>query len=923
MLETQLLLSGIIKHTPHQHLLKLHNFDVFLLTFSIINIVSQPTDDYNTITILQNGVEINSNNYQYRPNFDYEYDLVDDDTSYVYTITLTNNNTHKSTTQTFTASPLDEQDLTPPVITVTYGGSSISDGATVNVEKYSGIEAVVSTNEGTLVQDISFNNTTSESIIYSATDANNNSASFTINYNVVDTVAPTGSLGTPVIDELNMTIKISSLSESCGARFYRGNDQLLEFTTVNNSVEHIFTIDETSYGTYNYKIQLNDGTNDSVFYTFSANLQDNRTPVITATTNEGVSLVSGDNVNIEKYSGVEPTVTTDIGTLDQSYAFNNQTNRSISYFASNNGNSTTFTINYLIVDTVPATGTLGTPVIDDLSMTIGISGITEDDVMVILYKGTNAVESQQLITSRTYTFAPIVETDYGSYDYIVTLFDGGNNTDYPFTVLFEDTVPATGTLGTPVIDDLTMSIGISGISEDNVMVILYKGTNAVDSQQLTTERTHTFASVVETDYGSYDYIVSLFDGVNNTNYSFTVLFEAPEPEPEPGVTPVDRIEPTAGSWVGVYDFLYIETNANTGRFLYRLVRDGTSERVHTGDTLDLEYDPSDGNFHDIGTSAPNKWTDNDAGTGLTSFPTDANMPIHYWYNDGNSMVMQFNNPYYVAPIAPSLVAQLHSTEGAWGARAFDTLSTSGDAIYVYAYGDSFPQHDWGYDWAIDTWVDVGEGDPKTFEISFANGERFITGYRAEDSQYGASALIFKYPDPYYVAPPSSATPTSYVSFVVFGTHPLDRGTNKTYAITDINWKINDSTSFEHPPQLENINLDVIGGGEIGSMTDNDIDWTSGIQYSYGSVEIKNRASGHYIGTSTASVTSISDISLRCYSIDHAPNSIKLYLHNIDPLTDVDALTTDSEIITTFTMTTASSDDTTAGPNVTYYYSAVD
>ena len=272
---------------------------------------------------------------------------------------------------------------------------------------------------------------------------------------------------------------------------------------------------------------------------------------------------------------------------------------------------------------------------------------------------------------------------------------------------------------------------------------------------------------------------------------------------------------------------------------------------------------------------------------------------------------------------PALVAQLHSTEGAWGARAYDTLSTYGDAIYVYSYGDAtVPQHEWGYDWEIDTWVDVGDGDPKTFEISFANGERFVTGYRSEDSEFGASALIFKYPDPYYVAA-SSATPTSYVSYVLFGSHPLDGGTNKSYAITDIKWKINDSTSVEHPPQLGNINLDVTASGTVGSMTDDDPDWASGIQYSYGSVPIKNRASGHYIGTSTASVTSISDISLRCYSIDHAPNSIKLYLHNIDPLTDVDALTTDSEIITTFTMTTASSDDTTAGPNVTYYYSAVD
>ena len=80
---------------------------------------------------------------------------------------------------------------------------------------------------------------------------------------------------------------------------------------------------------------------------------------------------------------------------------------------------------------------MGTPVIDDLTMTIGISNISEDNVYVILYKGTTVVESQQLITSREYTFTPVVESSYGSYDYIVSLFDGGTETDYPFTAVFE------------------------------------------------------------------------------------------------------------------------------------------------------------------------------------------------------------------------------------------------------------------------------------------------------------------------------------------------------------------------------------------------------------------------------------------------------------------------------------------------------
>ena len=92
-------------------------------------------------------------------------------------------------------------DTVAPVITATYGGVAINNGDTVGVEKYSGIQAVVTINDGTLYQDKTGNNTVSQSIIYTATDENNNTSTFTVNYNVVDTVAPTGTLGTPTIDD--------------------------------------------------------------------------------------------------------------------------------------------------------------------------------------------------------------------------------------------------------------------------------------------------------------------------------------------------------------------------------------------------------------------------------------------------------------------------------------------------------------------------------------------------------------------------------------------------------------------------------------------------------------------------------------------------------------------------------------------------
>jgi len=135
------------------------------------------------------------------------------------------------------------------------------------------------------------------------------------------------------------------------------------------------------------------------------------------------------------------------------------------------------------------------------------------------------------------------------------------------------------------------------------------------------------------------------------------------------------------------------------------------------------------------------------------------METQYWYSPeeyGGSLMFQFNDPYYVAPPVVEVVAQLESTEGEWGVRSFDTISTAGDPLYVYRYSESLPQHDWGYDWETDTWVDIGSDDPKTFVISFANSERFITGYRAEDSPHGPNELIFKYSDPYYVPEPDES-----------------------------------------------------------------------------------------------------------------------------------------------------------------------
>jgi hypothetical protein len=74
--------------------------------------------------------------------------------------------------------------LIPPVITSTYGGFTLETNTTIDIEKYMVVAAVITTDEGTLIQDVPFNNTVSQTIIY--------------------------------------TVTITDLSETCSATFYRG-----------------------------------------------------------------------------------------------------------------------------------------------------------------------------------------------------------------------------------------------------------------------------------------------------------------------------------------------------------------------------------------------------------------------------------------------------------------------------------------------------------------------------------------------------------------------------------------------------------------------------------------------------------------------------------------------------------------------------
>jgi len=114
---------------------------------------------------------------------------------------------------------------------------------------------------------------------------------------------------------------------------------------------------------------------------------------------------------------------------------------------------------------------------------------------------------------------------------------------------------------------------------------------------------------------------------------------------------VARLTLVGGNWNGSYDYLYFETTP-AGRYLYGLVSKDSTARVGNATSWDVEYDPSDGKFYDIGSESPFQWGPDNTGTNLSAFPTSSNIQTHYWYHNSGSLECYFTNPYYVAPPEP-------------------------------------------------------------------------------------------------------------------------------------------------------------------------------------------------------------------------------------------------------------------------------
>ena len=207
------------------------------------------------------------------------------------------------------------------------------------------------------------------------------------------------------------------------------------------------------------------------------------------------------------------------------------------------------------------------------------------------------------------------------------------------------------------------SSGIITIKSDGVNsnTSLFNSTGNYNTSGDTMEFGGSFADNTEESTNIY------FDDIRvyNVELSSSVMIDvynenyvAPPPDP------VARIVATGGNWNNRFDYLYIETTSY-GRFLYGVLVKGSNNFQEWSPETYMEYEPSDGKFYDVGPLSPYKWGIDDTGTNTSAFPTAANMPIQYWYNeDGSLLQIQFDNPYYVAP---EPVERLVATAGSWNA----------------------------------------------------------------------------------------------------------------------------------------------------------------------------------------------------------------------------------------------------------------
>ena len=224
----------------------------------------------------------------------------------------------------------------------------------------------------------------------------------------------------------------------------------------------------------------------------------------------------------------------------------------------------------------------------------------------------------------------------------------------------------------------------------------------------------------------------MFDS-ETEHFTYTRIVQTPTVEPVEKLVGID-------GWNNAYDYLYFETTPD-GRFLSSLVIKGETSRLNDSTQWDVEYDPGDKKFYDVGTSTPHKWGVDNTSTNLATFPTAANLETYCWYDDSGDFKFRFDNPYYVAPppLPPTTLAITKWTvnSDASTPKRFEYQSSHIDNnptnhVYIYqAYLGTYTNADFTIQFRNDAtlglgWYDHGNNNPSN--TNFGNRSVLSTSW---------------------------------------------------------------------------------------------------------------------------------------------------------------------------------------------------
>ena len=248
---------------------------------------------------------------------------------------------------------------------------------------------------------------------------------------------------------------------------------------------------------------------------------------------------------------------------------------------------------------------------------------------------------------------------------------------YSFTT--SDGVELTTTELANIIDVDDTATGESSIVFDGDTTIELSGDSLENMEAIDGELTESTISLwIKPSTETFRDNTVLVEYFADIGYSITVtsegliqfnIVETPPPEP---LESQKRLVLTGGGWETSYDYYYFETTS-IGQYVYGLVGKNDTNRNDGMDVWDLKYDPTNKKWYDVGSDTPAKWGIDGIGTNLKAFPTDPNMPIHYWYTEIGNFKIQFNNPYYVAPSYRYLAFYGETGSGSNGRPTFQEI----------------------------------------------------------------------------------------------------------------------------------------------------------------------------------------------------------------------------------------------------------